>query len=127
MGVPFLMKIVNSLSRSSSSLFVSGVGFFAGGAAGALGSGLGSGGSAEQLPVLCDHCKKPVWNNMPGFCSEACEDAADKLAQETGNAATTLAEQIAVEARWVPTWANMADPPSRGERTCGPCDPAAVY
>jgi len=36
-------------------------------------------------------------------------------------AAMTLAEAIAVEARWVPTDRNMADHPSRGEHVPGPC------
>ena len=33
----------------------------------------------------------------------------------------TLAEAIAVEARWVPTDRCMADQPSRGESVPGPC------
>ncbi len=36
-------------------------------------------------------------------------------------AAVSLAEQVAVEARWIPTTRNMADQPSRGGRTPGPC------
>ena len=36
-------------------------------------------------------------------------------------AAVALTEQIAVSARWVPTSANMADRPSRGDRRPGPC------
>jgi len=38
-------------------------------------------------------------------------------------AALALAEQVTVEARWVPTDRNMADRPSRGDRAPGPCLP----
>ena len=41
-------------------------------------------------------------------------------------AAVTLAERVCLEMRWVSTTANMADKPSRGERSPGPCDGAPV-
>ena len=41
-------------------------------------------------------------------------------------AAITLADRIALEARWVPTTRNMADRPSRGGRQPGPCLPSVV-
>ncbi|KAI7418227.1 hypothetical protein KC336_g9736, partial [Hortaea werneckii] len=45
-------------------------GFFAGGAAGALGSGLGSGGSAEQLPVLQKTSSYPTSPASPASPTE---------------------------------------------------------
>ena len=38
----------------------------------------------------------------------------------------TLAEEIALEARWLPTSKNIADQPSRGSRVPGPCLPVPL-
>lgn len=36
----------------------------------------------EEEEVRCDHCKKPVWNNVPGFCCEDCKRLAQAAQDE---------------------------------------------
>jgi archaeosine-15-forming tRNA-guanine transglycosylase len=36
----------------------------------------------EEEEVRCDHCKKPVWNNLPGFCCKDCKRFGQALQEE---------------------------------------------